>query len=47
MGAKYLALSLSAGMCIMAPSIAHYLPENKYSRTDDPPCAPSGCRVRH
>jgi hypothetical protein len=32
MGAKYLALSLSAGMCIMAPSIAHYPPENKYPR---------------
>ena len=47
MGAKHLALSLSAGTCIMAPSIAHYPPENKYPRADDPPGIPFGCRVRH
>jgi hypothetical protein len=47
MVATHLALSLSARMCIMAPSIAHYPSENKYPRADDPPDVPFGCRVRH
>jgi hypothetical protein len=45
MVAMHLALSLSARVCIMALSIAHYPPENKYPRADDPPGAPFGYRV--